>query len=146
MNLTLTGELFMMSDSLLFSSFFSRGVSGNIWFGTVCFGLFISFRGSHAAASCSSYSWIDFPLFHDFDSIATRITHCVVIYFQNCHTDHFFKPLKSKFTNAITYSLLYNSFPLIGKKSWQSAAIDITQHARIDHKRQQKEKFKTRIN
>ena len=24
------GELFMMSDSLLFSSFFSRGVSGNI--------------------------------------------------------------------------------------------------------------------
>ena len=73
------------------------------------------------------------------DSIATRITHCVVIHFQNCHTNHFFKPFKSKFTNAITYSLLYISFPsLIGKKSSQSAAIDITQHARVDHKRQQR--------
>ena len=161
MNLTLTGELFMMSDSLLFLYFFSRGVSGNIWFGLIDgpasfsswdsvfrFVYFLwgkSCSGEIGCFLCSSYSWTDFPLFHDFDSKATRITPCVVIHFQNCHTDHFSNHLKVN--SPITYSLLYISFPsLIGKKSWQSTAIDITQHARIDHKRQQKEKFKTKIN
>ena len=147
----------MMSDSLLCSSFFSRGVSvtfnrANRWprffliMGqcvSVCLfplGKVIQRRNWKLGSTylSTSYMGVLSP-----GSIATRITHCVVIHFQNCHTTF---SNHSKVNSLITYSLLYISFPsLIGKKSSQSAALDITQHARIDHKRQQREKFKTKI-
>ena len=99
----------------------SRGVSCDIWFGLIddpasfsswdsVFRFVYFLKGKSCSGEigcflCSSYSWIDFPVFHDFDSIATRIIH-----FQNCHTDHFFKPFKSKFTNYIFIFVYFVTF------------------------------------
>ena len=112
--------------------------------GTVCFAFFISFRkscsGEIESFLFSSCSWIDFPLFHDFLTLYLQVSHTarLIYHLHNFQADTFSNTFR-QFTNYILFS------SLIGKsKSSQSAAIDITQHARIDHKRQQREKFKTK--
>ena len=85
----------------------------------------------------SSCSWIDFPLFHDFLTLYLQVSHTarLIYHLHNFQADTFSNTFR-QFTNYILFS------SLIGKsKSSQSAAIDITQHARIDHKRQQREKY-----
>ena len=118
--------------------------------GTVCFSLFISFREvmqrQYRMFLCSGCSWIDLPLFYDFLTLQLHVPHTARLFTSKISTSTTFLN-HLKVNSPITYSLLYISFPsLIGKKFLQSAAIDITQHARINHIRQQREKFKTKIN